>query len=185
MKFLIAIVLLTSSVYAMKCDFSRPIEVEYLDTEASTNQVFAIGDMDGSRFSLMLDINAKIDNSVVVEFGVDENSDAVLSQDEVGLSLGWRCGEVFLDDRISNLFEARTVEAGRHNFKWSFRVPKVGWQEYLTIEDGDFEVLGESRSGFLMNPSWNLVRIVFRNGSSEDVNISYSRFNIPFVIRLR
>ena len=92
---------------------------------------------------------------------------------------------MFLDDCISNLFEARTVEAGRHNFKWSFRVPKVGWQEYLTIEDGDFEVLGESRSGFLMNPSWNLVRIVFRNGSSEDVNISYSRFNIPFVIRLR
>lgn len=84
MKFLIAIVLLTSSVYAMKCDFSRPIEVEYLDTEASTNQVFAIGDMDGSRFS-----------------------------------------------------------------------------------------------------PWNLVRIVFRNRSSEDANISYSRFNIPFVIRLR
>ena len=88
MKFLvIALAFLASSVHAAKNVLPRPGDEGYADSEASTNEVFAVGAMSENRFRLTLEMGALTNNTVAVEFGKDGNSDGKLSCDEIDLSL--------------------------------------------------------------------------------------------------
>ena len=186
MKFLIiALAFLTSSAYAAKVDLPRPTEVDCCDGEASTNEVFAAGSMSGNWFCVMLENAALTNNTVAVEFGKDADGDGALSCDEVGVSLGWMCGKMFLKDCASNLAVARDLGSGQHKLEWRFRlIPgRLGSRALMT--DGQLVVLDQVFPAPLIDEAWDLVRVVRRGVSSGSERVSYSRFDLPFRIIVR
>ena len=186
MKFLvIALAFLTFSVYAAKNVLPRPGDEGYADSEASTNGVFAVGSMSGNWFCVMLENAALTNNTVAVEFGKDADGDGALSCDEVGVSLGWMCGKMFLKDCASNLAVARDLGSGQHKLEWRFRlIPgRLGSRALMT--DGQLVVLDQVFPAPLIDEAWDLVRVVRRGVSSGSERVSYSRFDLPFRIIVR
>ena len=186
MKFLvIALAFLTSSVYAVKNVLPRPGDEGYADGEASTNEVFAVGSMSGNWFCVMLENAALTNNTVAVEFGKDADGDGALSCDEVGVSLGWMCGKMFLKDCASNLAVARDLGSGQHKLEWRFRLISGRLGSRALMTDGQLVVLDQVFPAPLIDEAWDLVRVVRRGVSSGSERVSYSRFDLPFRIIVR
>ena len=186
MKFLIiAIAFLASSAYAANNVLPRPGDEGYADSEASTNEVFAVGAMSENWFRLTLEMGATTNNTVAVEFGKDGNRDGKLSCEEIDLSLGWMGGKMFLKDCRTNLAVARDLGSGHHKLAWIIRLipDRVGWR--VVMMDDCSEVLKQVFPNALIDESWNLVRVVRRGLSSSDERVSYSGFNFPFRIIVR
>ena len=186
MRFLvIAIAFLTSSAYAAKNVLPRPGDEGYADCEASTTEVFAVGALGENWFRLTLEMGALTNNTVAVEFGKDGNSDGALSCDEVGVSLGWMCGKMFLKDCASNLAVARDLGAGQHKLEWRFRLIPGRLGSRVLMTDGRLVVLDQVFPAPLIDEAWDLVRVVRRGVSSGSERVSYSRFDLPFRIIVR
>ena len=186
MKFLIiAIAFLASSAYAANNVLPRPGDEGYADSEALTNEVFAVGAMSENWFRLTLEMGALTNNTVAVEFGKDGNSDGKLSCDEIDLSLGWMGGKMFLKDCRTNLSVAKDLGSGQHKLVWLIRLipDRVGWR--VVLMDDRSEVLKQVFPNALIDESWNLVRVVRRGVSSGDERVSYSGFNFPFRVIVR
>ena len=186
MKFLIiAIAFLASSAYAANNVLPRPGDEGYADSEALTNEVFAVGAMSENWFRLTLEMGALTNNTVAVEFGKDGNSDGKLSCDEIDLSLGWMGGKMFLKDCRTNLSVAKDLGSGQHKLVWLIRLipDRVGWR--VILMDDRSEVLKQVFPNALIDESWSLVRVVRRGVSSGDERVSYSGFNFPFRVIVR
>ena len=186
MKFLvIAIAFLASSAYAAKNVLPRPGDEGYADSEASTNEVFAVGAMSENWLRLTLETGATINNTVAIEFGKDGNSDGKLSCDEIDLSLGWMGGKMFLNDCRTNLAVAKDLGSGQHKLVWLIRLipDRVGWR--VVLMDDRSEVLKQVFSNALIDESWDIVRVVRRGVPSSDERVSYSGFNFPFRVIVR
>ena len=186
MKFLIiAIAFLASSAYAANNVLPRPGDEGYADSEALTNEVFAVGAMSENWFRLKLEMGALTNNTVAVEFWKDGNSDGKLSCDEIDLSLGWMGGKMFLKDCRTNLSVAKDLGSGQHKLVWLIRLipDRVGWR--VVLMDDRSEVLKQVFPNALIDESWNLVRVVRRGVSSGDERVSYSGFNFPFRVIVR
>ena len=185
MKFLvIAIAFLTSSAYAAKNVLPRPGDEGYADSEASTNEVFAVGSISKNWFRLTLEMGASTNNTVAIEFGKDGNSDGKLSCEEIDLSLGWMGGKMFLKDCRTNLSVAKDLGSGQHKLIWLIRLSpdRVGWR--VVLMDGRSEVLKQVFPK-LIDESWDLVCVVRRGVSSGDERVSYSGFDFPFRVIVR
>ena len=186
MKFLvIALAFLTFSAYAAKNVLPRPGDEGYADSEASTNEVFAVGAMSENWFRLTLEMGSLTNNTVAVEFGKDGNSDGKLSCEEIDLSLGLMGGKMFLKDCRTNLAVARDLGSGHHKLIWLIRLipDRVGWR--VVLMDDRSEVLKQVFPNALIDESWDLVRVVRRGVSSGDERVSYSGFNFPFRVIVR
>ena len=186
MKFLIiAIAFLTSSAYAAKNVLQRPSDEGYADSEASTNEVFAVGSISENWLRLTLETGASTNNTVAIEFGKDRNSDGKLSCEEIDLSLGWMGGKMFLKDCRTNLSVAKDLGSGQHKLVWLIRLSpdRVGWR--VVMMDDRSEVLEQVFPNVLIVESWDLVRVVRRGVSSGDERVSYSGFNFPFRVIVR
>ena len=186
MKFLvIAIAFLTSSAYAAKNVLPRPGDEGYADSEASTNEVFAVGAMSKNWLRLTLEMGASTNNTVAVEFGKDGNSDGKLSCEEIDLSLGWMGGKMFLKDCRTNLFVARDLGSGKHKLEWRFRLIPERFGGRVVMMDGSSVIMSQEFPNALIDESWNLVRVVRRGVSSGAERVSYSRFDLPFRVIVR
>ena len=186
MKFLvIAIAFLSSSAYAAKNVLPRPIGEGYADSEASTNEVFAVGSISENWFRLTLEMGATTNNTVAVEFGKDGNSDGKLSCEEIDLSLGWMGGKMFLKDCRTNLAVARDLGSGHHKLEWRFRLIPERFGGRVVMMDGSSVVMSQEFPNALIDESWDLVRVVRRGVSSGDERVSYSGFNFPFRVIVR
>jgi|GEM_PF-2516658 len=186
MKFLIiAIAFLTSSAYAAKNVLPRLIDEGYADSEASMNEVFAVGAISENWFRLTLEMGATTNNTVAVEFGKDGNGDGKLSCEEIDLSLGWMGGKMFLKDCRTNLAVTRDLGSGQYKLVWLIRLipDRVGWR--VVLMDDRSEVLKHFFSNALIDESWDLVRVVRRGVSSSDERVSYSGFDFPFRVIVR
>ena len=186
MKFLIiAIAFLTSSAYAAKNVLPRPGDEGYADSEASTNEVFAVGAMSENWLRLTLEMGALTNNTVAVEFGKDGNSDGKLSCDEIDLSLGWMGGKMFLKDCRTNLAVTRDLGSGHHKLEWRFRLIPEQFGGRVVMMDGSSVIMSQEFPNALIDESWNLVRVVRRGVSSGDERVSYSGFDFPFRVIVR
>ena len=186
MKFLvIAIAFLASSAYAAKNVLLRPGDEGYADSEASTNEVFAVGGISENWFRLTLEMGALTNNTVAVEFGKDGNSDGKLSCEEIDLSLGWMGGKMFLKDCRTNLAVARDLGSGHHKLEWRFRLIPERFGGRVVMMDGSSVVMSQEFPNALIDESWDLVRVVRRGVSSGDERVSYSGFNFPFRVIVR
>lgn len=186
MKIIVTIiVLLASSVLAVGADLPCMVDSEYIDSETSTNEVFTIEGMDGYWFRVIFEINTQIDNTFLVEFGKDGNTDGLLSRDEIDLSLGWMSGKLFLKDHDSRVTLARDLNVGPHRLECRFRLVSNQSNSHFMVRDGSAVISNQSIPFPFRVDTWNLVRVVRRGVSSGVERISYSRFNLPFRIIVR
>ena len=70
--------------------------------EVETNVVFSTGAAADNKWTLTIERDAAVSNSLEVVFGRDANEDGVLGVEEGELSVGWDCGEWFWRDRRSS-----------------------------------------------------------------------------------
>ena len=130
--------------------------------EVETNVVFSTGAPTDNKWTLTIERDAAVSNSLEVVFGRDANEDGELGIEEGELSVGWDCGEWFWRDRRSST--ACRVEG---------TTPRLDMTLYLN-RDREAKLLASSVfpsvvSPTCFNPDWNLARVVSRG--AETVNV--------------
>ena len=135
--------------------------------EVETNVVFSTGAPTDNKWTLTIERDAAVSNSVEVVFGRDANEDGVLGIEEGELCVGWDCGEWFWRDRRANT---------------TCRV--VGTTQSLDVTlylNRDREAKSLASSVFpsvvsptCFNPDWNLARVVSRGAEPVRVDSKVS-----------
>ena len=123
--------------------------------EVETNVVFSTGAPTDNKWTLTIERDAAVSNSVEVVFGRDANEDGVLGVEEGELCVGWDCGEWFWRDRRANT-TCRVVGTTQ----------RLDMVLYLA-RDREAKSLASSVfpsvvSPTCFNPDWNLARVVSR-----------------------
>ena len=135
--------------------------------EVETNVVFSTGAATDNKWTLTIERDAAVSNSLEVVFGRDANEDGVLGVEEGEMSVGWDCGEWFWRDRRANT-TCRVVGTTQ----------RLDMVLYLT-RDREAKSLASSVfpavvSPTCFNPDWNLARVVSRGAESVRVDSKVS-----------
>ena len=135
--------------------------------EVETNVVFSTGAPTDNKWTLTIERDAAVSNSLEVVFGCDANEDGVLGVEEGELCVGWDCGEWFWRDRRANT-ACRVVGTTQ----------RLDVTLYLT-RDRAAKSLASSVfpsvvSPTCFNPDWNLARVVSRGAESARVDSKVS-----------
>ena len=80
---------------------------EIADTEVSTNVPFAFPQMNVKHVLLSLELAGTPSNNVLVAFGRDTNTNGVLEVGEIGMTVGWDCGQWKVREGLRELRELR------------------------------------------------------------------------------
>ena len=135
--------------------------------EVETNVVFSTGAATDNKWTLTIERDAAVSNSLEVVFGRDANEDGELGIEEGELSVGWDCGEWFWRDRRANT-TCRVVGTTQ----------RLDVTLYLN-RDRAAKSLASSVfpsvvSPTCFNPDWNLARVVSRGAESARVDSKVS-----------
>ena len=130
--------------------------------EVETNVVFSTGAPTDNKWTLTIERDAAVSNSVEVVFGRDANEDDVLGVEEGELCVGWDCGEWFWRDRRSNA--ACRVEGTAQRLDMTLYLNRN--REAKSLASSVFPAIV---SPTCFNPDWNLARVVSRG--AETVNV--------------
>ena len=169
MKHLLTVLcfVLTLAVYASErlsvADLPMPLRPL---AEVETNVVFSTGAAD-NKWTLTIERDAAVSNSLEVVFGRDANEDGVLGVEEGELCVGWDCGEWFWRDRRANT-TCRVVGTTQ----------RLDMVLYLA-RDREAKSLASSVfpsvvSPTCFNPDWNLARVVSRGAEPVRVDSKVS-----------
>lgn len=135
--------------------------------EVETNVVFSTGAAADNKWTLTIERDAAMSNSVEVVFGRDANEDGVLGVEEGELCVGWDCGEWFWRDRRANT-ACRVVGTTQ----------RLDMVLYLTrgraAKSLASSVFPSVVSPTCFNPDWNLARVVSRGAESVRVDSKVS-----------
>ena len=140
--------------------------------EVETNVVFSTGAPTDNKWTLTIERDAAVSNSVEVVFGRDANEDGVLGVEErdanedgvLGveegeLSVGWDCGEWFWRDRRSNT--ACRVEGTAQRLDMTLYLNRDREAKSLASS-----VFPSVVSPTCFNTDWNLARVVSRGAET-------------------
>ena len=135
--------------------------------EVETNVVFSTGAPTDNKWTLTIECDAAVSNSLEVVFGRDANEDGVLWVEEGELCVGWDCGEWFWRDRRANT-TCRVVGTTQ----------RLDMVLYLN-QDREAKSLASSVfpavvSPTCFNPDWNLARVVSRGAETVRVESKVS-----------
>ena len=133
----------------------------YDDTEISTNVEFSAGNDDVRLFALSLALDATPTNTLQLAFGHDENSDGILDWQETEFLLGWKCGEWFFRDKMSEAEAVSARESGQRSLEWNVSLDRARAPQGLAATDG-CQDLGFAVSPGMFNRDWNLMRVTAR-----------------------
>ncbi|MBQ2625557.1 MAG: hypothetical protein IJG18_10735 [Kiritimatiellae bacterium] len=131
--------------------------------EVETNVVFSTGAAADNKWTLTIERDAAVSNSVEVVFGRDANEDGVLGIEEGEMSVGWDCGEWFWRDRRANT--ACRVVGTTQRLDMVLYLRRDRAAKSLTSS-----VFPSVVSPTCFNPDWNLARVVSRG--AETVNVA-------------
>ena len=123
--------------------------------EVETNVAFSTGAATDNKWTLTIERDAAVSNSVEVVFGCDANEDGVLGIEEGELSVGWDCGEWFWCDRRANA--AYRVEATAQRLDMALYLNRGREAKSLASS-----VFLSVVSPTCFNPDWDLARVVSR-----------------------
>ena len=123
--------------------------------EVETNVVFSTGAPTDNKWTLTIERDAAVSNSVEVVFGRDANEDGVLGIEEGELCVGWDCGEWFWRDRRSNA--ACRVEGTAQRLDMTLYLNRDRAAKSLMSS-----VFPPVVSSTCFNPDWDLARVVSR-----------------------
>ena len=141
---------------------SQPEAVRPL-AEVETNVVFSTGAAADNKWTLTIERDAAVSNSVEVVFGRDADEDGVLGVEEGELCVGWDCGEWFWRDRRSST--ACRVEGTAQRLDMTLYLNRD--REARSLASSVFPAVV---SPTCFNPDWNLARVVSRG--AETVNVA-------------
>ena len=135
--------------------------------EVETNVVFSTGAPTDNKWTLTIERDAAVSNSVEVVFGRDANEDGVLGVEEGELCVGWDCGEWFWRDRRANT-ACRVVGTTQ-------RLDMVLYlRRYRAAKSLASSVFPAVVSPTCFNPDWNLARVVSRGAETVHVESKVS-----------
>jgi len=135
--------------------------------EVETNVVFSTGAAADNKWTLTIERDAAVSNSVEVVFGHDANEDGVLEVEEGELCVGWDCGEWFWRDRRSST--ACRVEGTAQRLDMTLYLNRD--REAKSLASSVFPAIV---SPTCFNPDWNLARVVSRGAESVRVDSKVS-----------
>ena len=135
--------------------------------EVETNVVFSTGAPTDNKWTLTIERDAAVSNSVEVVFGCDANEDGVLGVEEGELCVGWDCGECFWRDRRSNA--ACRVEGTAQRLDMTLYLNRN--REAKSLASSAFPAVVSST---FFNPDWNLARVVSRGAETIRVESKVS-----------
>ena len=135
--------------------------------EVETNVVFSTGAATDNKWTLTIERDAAVSNSVEVVFGRDANEDGVLGIEEGEMSVGWDCGEWFWRDRRSNA--ACRVEGSPQRLDVTLYLNRDREAKSLA-----FSVFPSVVSPMCFNHDWNLSRVVSRGAETVRVESKVS-----------
>ena len=158
---MVAFLALSASAGARLVVPSLPEAVRPL-AEVETNVVFSTGAAADNKWTLTIERDAAVSNSLEVVFGRDANEDGVLGVEEGELSVGWDCGEWFWRDRRSST--ACRVEGTAQRLDMTLYLNRD--REAKSLASSVFPAIV---SPTCFNPDWNLARVVSRG--AETVNV--------------
>ena len=172
-----------AALAAAKVEVSSLPPSQYADTEADTNTVVCSAAVADNRFRLFLELDAMTNNCVMVEFGVDSDSNGALERNEIEFSVGWDCGEWIWRDRRSGCAAAVVRSADRRRLEWTLWLGPDKTARRLFAEDGGAVFDGAVPPTFYSS-EWTLARVV-RRGSEPSASVSYDMSVFPLTIKLR
>ena len=135
--------------------------------EVETNVVFSTGAPTDNKWTLTIELDAAVSNSVEVVFGRDANEDGVLGVEEGELCVGWDCGEWFWRDRRANT--ACRVEGTAQRLDVTLYLRRDREAKSLASS-----VFPSVVSPTCFNPDWNLARVVSRGAEPVRVDSKVS-----------
>ena len=150
--------------------------------EVETNVVFSTGAATDNKWTLTIERDAAVSNSVEVVFGRDADEDDVLGVEEGELCVGWDCGEWFWRDRRSNT-TCRVAGSGSR-MDWRLRLSST----VTSSTEGSDHSVEDCRSAKSLassvfpsvvsptcfNHDWNLSRVVSRGAETVRVESKVS-----------
>ena len=135
--------------------------------EVETNVVFSTGAAADNKWTLTIERDAAVSNSVEVVFGRDANEDGVLGVEEGELCVGWDCGEWFWRDRRSNA--ACRVEGATQRLDVTLYLNRDREAKSLASS-----VFPSVVSPMCFNHDWNFSRVVSRGAETVRVESKVS-----------
>ena len=135
--------------------------------EVETNVVFSTGAAADNKWTLTIERDAAVSNSVEVVFGRDADEDDVLGVEEGELCVGWDCGEWFWRDRRANT--ACRVEGTAQRLDVTLYLNRDREAKSLASS-----VFPSVVSPTCFNPDWNLARVVSRGAETVHVESKVS-----------
>ncbi len=135
--------------------------------EVETNVVFSTGAPTDNKWTLSIERDAAVSNSVEVVFGRDANEDGVLGVEEGELCVGWDCGEWFWRDRRANT--ACRVEGTAQRLDVTLCLSRD--REAKSLASSVFPAVV---SPTCFNHDWNLARVVSRGAEPVRVDSKVS-----------
>ena len=135
--------------------------------EVETNVVFSTGAPKDNKWTLTIERDAAVSNSLEVVFGRDADEDGVLGVEEGELCVGWDCGEWFWRDRRSNA--ACRVEGSPQRLDVTLYLNRD--REAKSLASSVFPAVVSST---FFNPDWNLARVVSRGAETVHVESKVS-----------
>ena len=135
--------------------------------EVETNVLFSTGAAADNKWTLTIERDAAVNNSVEVVFGRDADEDDVLGVEEGELCVGWDCGEWFWRDRRANT--ACRVEGTAQRLDVRLYLSRDRVAKSLASS-----VFPAVVSPTCFNPDWNLARVVSRGAETVHVESKVS-----------
>lgn len=144
----------------------------WADSEATTNIVFALGDVRMSNINFTLDFDATSSNNVQVSYGTDLNGNGSLDLEEQMMTVGWDCGRWLICGNTNGsvragmeLFsiEPATTNVHKH-FVWK-GVVSVGKTHTAEMSENDSTLdfgLPRPFPSWMYDRNWNLMRVTVR-----------------------
>ena len=135
--------------------------------EVETNVVFSTGAPTDNKWTLTIERDAAVSNSLEVVFGRDANEDGVLGVEEGELCVGWDCGEWYWRDRRANT--ACRVEGTAQRLDVTLYLNRDREAKSLASS-----VFPSVVSPMCFNHDWNLSRVVSRGAETVRVESKVS-----------
>ena len=166
---------------------------EYADTEVSTNVTMTAWSENTRQFTVILQFDATPSNNVQVAFGTDGSTDGNLSDEEVGLTLGWDCGEWFIStDPVTNRFTAQPANSStRKELFLCMSLGADGMPRTLELEEGNTTLAFSGLTllpvppAWMYSKDWNLLKVVARGTGTQNEQITVKLSNAAVILLLR
>ena len=166
----------------------RPVlpTVQHLDTEVVTNVAISAAAQGLREYAFELSFSGTASNNVEIVFGADANGDGALSSDEIGVSVGWDCGEWFVMNAATDERVSTEAADGAHSLVGMIRLHTTGRVREISFGEGSatlFPALQSASRSWMFPVAWSMVRLVGRGENvraGEQFHVSASSHGLMF-----